>query len=46
MKFKLTIETEAGTKIENMQLGQEIEIDLIDKNTKVAKSVIISIKEK
>lgn len=46
MKFKLTIETENGTKIENMQLGQEIEIDLIDKNTKVAKSVIISIKEK
>lgn len=43
MKFQIT--TEKNTKIE-MELGQEIELDLIDTKTKVEKSIIISIKEK
>ncbi len=42
MKFKIT--TPLGSEIE-MELGQEIDITLVDKKTKVEKNVSISIIE-
>ena len=42
---KFIIKTEKGSEIE-MELGQEIVLTLIDKETKEEKRVIISIKEK
>jgi len=43
MKFKIT--TEKGGKIE-MELGQEIELVVVDKETELKTKIIISIKEK
>ena len=42
MKFKIT--TEKGSEIE-MELGQEVDLTLEDKKTKVKKNVLISIIE-